>query len=98
MPEAVPVRRQDLLGLTDLVEADSPEPSQGKKSPRTKPAPQKSPPPGKRPIGRPTKNRQQTSVLMRLDKDPLALLRQSYIAICDGSHCAAMVLADLEYH
>ena len=44
------------------------------------------------------KTGQQTSVLIRLDKDPLALLRQSYIAIRDGNHCPAMVLADLEYH
>ncbi len=44
------------------------------------------------------KTGQQTSVLIRLDKDPLALPRQSYIAICDGNPCPAMVLADLEYH
>ena len=39
----------------------------------------------------------QTSVLRRLDRDRFLQLRQSYIELCGGDHCAAALLAFFEY-
>lgn len=38
-----------------------------------------------------------SSCIRHIDREPLVLLRKSYIELCSGDRCAAMLLADFEY-
>lgn len=37
------------------------------------------------------------SCILRPEREPIAILRKSFITICNGDRCAAMLLADFEY-